>query len=1304
MLENAPNKDNQGNIASCVFPNLNDEPCEKAQWECVDILRLLPEDYRNLRQNEIKPNLFAAAIWAITLRQFADIEASAPQLWIGELAATKNGTEIPKLMTVSLSNDISFKSLLDKKSWEIVPANLDNISNSGVAIGFNLEESIFPSGIAQCFPEICDILLLARDTGSQLSLSLVYRNNILSDFHLNSVTDVIEQLVYSALRTPEQRVDIFLTPTDRAFRQIKQWNSHELEQSNKLMHEIVFERASRYPEAIAIEAWDGSLTYSQLDHLSSILSAQLRDFGLAADTMIPVCMEKSLWTVVAICAINKAGAAFVALDSSQPLDRLKIIIRMVEARIVLASESQASALKGEKAEIIIVSRKSITGSNSKVDASKPWSQNNLAYCLFTSGSTGEPKGCVVSQSAFASTVFHARQFYMKLGTRVLQFASLSFGMAIIEVFYTLSVGGTICMPSESDRKNRLAEAINSMAINWAILTPTALSAFSPSDVPSLRTVIVAGEILRKAQAETWIGSVRFYQAYGMTEWSGTISMSRRMLTSPSPSTLKNIGLPVNANFWLVDPSNHHRLRPVGAVAELLVEGPTLATGYPQDPQRTAKCFIPVTDQMVELSPHINRNQRLVYKTGDLVRYASDGSICFVGRKDNQVKIRGQRVELGEVEVHLRKYFLGARDVIADAIPTTHAGNSASLIAFILQASDEVSGTGSVFDEVDEGFLQTAAEAARQLRMHIPVYMVPTVFVPLRYRPCTVTGKTDRRRLRKEFEAVPPETWQKPKFKQESGLPEPLTKTEQTLARVWAKLFQLPVENIRSDDDFNRLGGDSIIAMRAVAMARAAGYELTIAAMFSHPILSDLAKNATKVGEKVAENLPFSLVEPSVREYCTSDLRGRGIINPDSRVVDILPISSIQSFFLNRMGLDNFCFVLDGKVDSNRLKNACQTVMDQHGPLRSIFTANQYGTFHVVLSKVEVPWKQASTVGDLPEVCKALCKSAPSTKSTHLDQLQVRFTLVSCWKIRHVLIIRLAHSQSDAISMSIILRDLTAAYNGKALIPVATQFSDFLYSRQKQDKASAHLFWSRYIDGASMSRLMPLRQSGEVIKSSLLGPMVRRREIIPHPTLPAGITMATLGKAAWTYVLAQHTNKPDQVFGHMVNGRSLPLKDIDGVFGPFINFIPFRARVQPELTVTEFLQYVQNQYLRTVKYDYVDITEILDNSVPESAPDAYGSIFYHQDGINFEVAFEDIKQTSSFTKFSHFDHGPSVWAMCISYGSAMLELRMVSSASYGELNTITSLMNSFQDTIETFIQHPHKPLSKLVPISNGVQVH
>ena len=578
---------------------------------------------------------------------------------------------------------------------------------------------------------------------NDLFVGIGYLESTLSAVSASNVANVYSKAINEILTNLHRPLDKLELFTQRDLEQIQRWNRHFPQKIDACVHEIVLQHAHRSPQSAALCSWDGNLTYHELDALSFQLAKHFVSIGIRPETLVPVCFRKSMYPVIAMIAIHRAGGAFVPLDPSHPQDRLKAIIEKAKANIVVASPETAHLFYGTATTVIQVS-------SSIFESLSPPPNNNLpevrpdnaAFVLFTSGSTGKPKGIVQEHaSVCTSSLAHGGAMNITSDSRVFQYAAFTFDVSMMDVFTTLIYGGCVCIPSEEDRMGNFTSVMNRMQVNWVLFTPSVASLINPQDVPTLRNLALGGEAVKQEHLTRWATKVRLFNCYGPAECAAC-SIGEVFQKDSRPANIgRQFGAGVN---WVVDPADHNRILPIGAVGELVVEGPTLARGYLEDLAKTRAVFIKSPHWPQGAGP--NRPRRL-YKTGDLVRQNSDGTFEFTGRKDHQLKVRGQRVELGEVEHHLST-FPGVALSVA-AMP--QCGPYAKALVGITQLYQQHECPelqSAKLDYLSKEQLTASnfnkEELLQFMKSKLPPYMVPSHLLIVNKLPLSVSGKIDRK--------------------------------------------------------------------------------------------------------------------------------------------------------------------------------------------------------------------------------------------------------------------------------------------------------------------------------------------------------------------------------------------------------------------------------------------------------------------------------------------------------------------------------------------------------------------------------
>ncbi len=586
------------------------------------------------------------------------------------------------------------------------------------------------------------------------------------------------------------------------------------------VHELIALQAARTPHHAAAEFDGRRLSYAQLEERANELACRLRERGVGVATIVGLAAEPSLEMLIGVLGILKAGGAYLPLDPHYPRRRLAYLLEDAAPSTLVTTAAAARALPQTSLPTLRLDAHADEAIHAA--ATKPQSgvgPANLAYVIYTSGSSGQPKGVLLEHLGLCNmAVCHAREFGVGAHSRVLQFASLCFDASVSEIFMTLISGGTLCLAPRSRLLpgHELIDLLRELRITNVLLPPSVLAVLPDAELPELETLIAGGERCTGDLVRRWAGGRNFFNAYGPTETSVTATLWR---CSDADEHDPPIGTPrANARLYILD----DQLRPVpaGTVGELHVGGVGLARGYLGRPELTAEKFV--------RDPFCEGADARMYKTGDLVRQRVDGAIEFVGRRDRQVKVRGYRIEPGEIEACLRQHPT-VQQVVVNVFQTPQ--HHPRLAAFVVRSSDQDSNSG---------------ELRSWLRERLPPYMVPAYVTEIDSFPLTASGKIDRAALPSPFDEL-----------QAAGPGEATrTPTEAALERVWCEAFGL--ERIGIRDHFVELGGDSLMSVQVALRAEREGIRLKPQQLFDHPTIAELAKvlerlNRPSTGSRVVSS-------------------------------------------------------------------------------------------------------------------------------------------------------------------------------------------------------------------------------------------------------------------------------------------------------------------------------------------------------------------------------------------------------------------------------------------------------------------
>jgi amino acid adenylation domain-containing protein len=970
-----------------------------------------------------------------------------------------------------------------------------------------------------------------------------------------------------------------LAPID--VERLRKWNAPMLTAApnRSCIHDLVQTVAERQPQVPAVKSWDGELSYAALSKASSRLAHYLVSIGVGPEVSVGVCMDKSMWATVSMLAILQAGGVVVALGTQYPLSRIGTVVADAGIRVTLADGAQAKRLQdlGKAPEDLVVAvvDRAFVEQLPAHDTSPPCTDvrpDNAAWVVYTSGSTGTPKGVVLEHQALCTgMIAHGTLFGIHTHTRALSYAAHTFSV-VIEDFTTLILGGCICIPSENQRMNisELSSAICDMRVNFVNLTATAASLLDPSQLPDVKTVVLGGEAVTSAVVELWAKHATIINAYGQSECSVESVINNRIEHGKDAT---NIGLPIAGSAaWVVDPADYNRLVPVGAPGELLIQGPLLARGYLNDRAKTEACF--VSDPAFLGQVGFSRPGRgRMYRTGDLVCQTEDGSLVYLGRSDAQIKIRGQRVEPGEIESRIVQ--VGHQHIahaFVDLVTPRDASHDADpiLTAAIELQTTEVEDVGHSPLDVRApapDLIEMIQRIRAALLQELPAYMIPSYFLPLTTRlPVNASGKLDRRAARAMLETLSREKLGAFSNRMAKNPNRVLSRTEEQLRTVYAEVLGCPADNIGPDDFFTELGGDSVAAMHVVGTSRRRGMIISVLDVLQRQSVSAVAE-VVETRKNGGHDLHQDLNETS------------------SAVTDI------QEWMLNyhtaRPEVGMTWFALDAPkplADAEKMAEACRRLFAVVEALHTGFVQEADGKWRRVIlpeyqHQVQIHNTAAGSVDKWTEDFIQRERSKPIESARPLADVAI------CTTTReHRILFRMSHAIYDGMCIHRFWSTLDDLYRTGQAKEMAS-FSQYVAHVENRRTTEASKYWAELLKGATMTPIgTPTARVHDkdnyIWRAGVIGPA----KINLGKTLPKGTTCANVVKAAWTLVLARHAKRNDVVFVDLVSGRAGIDPSVTDALGCCSTPVPVRVQLDPLSTYADLVRAVQKQQLSSIPFE------------------------------------------------------------------------------------------------------------------------
>ena len=1051
-----------------------------------------------------------------------------------------------------------------------------------------VESARFPTGMnAANF----DLTLTLADPGPELELALEYATDLFERETAAAMLACLVRLLEAGAAEPDRALSTLplVTPAERAAL-VDAWNDTAAGFPAGCVHERFASHAARAPGAVAVVQAGRQVTYGELEAGANRLAHRLRRLGVGPETRVGVYLERSPEMVTAVLAVLKAGGAYVPLDPAWPAERLAWLLADSGAAVLVTRRGvPGPALAGAAAEVCLDRDAAAIAAESDHPPSVSVSSDQAVYVIYTSGSTGQPKGVVVTHGGLANYVAHlARESALGPDDRVLQYASIAFDACAEHLFTALTSGAAVVLRSEAMASAAgLLEGCAGAGVTIMDL-PTSLWHALPEVVremgiafpASVRLVSIGGEAALPERLAAWwraVGRpVRLWNGYGPTEATivATISELTGVLADeggPLPAALP-IGRPIaNLRAYVLDARGLPA--PAGVPGELCLGGAGVARGYLGRPGLTAAKFVP--------DPFGAPGARM-YRTGDRVRLLPSGELAFLGRVDEQVKLRGFRIEPGEVEAALR-----AQPGVRDAVVVLRAeGGDPRLVAYV--AADAGADT------------EPAALRAR-LRGRLPEFMVPAAVVRLERLPRTPNGKIERRLL--------------PAPEPAAGAPEaeyaaPRTPTEAVLAEIWADVLE--VERIGVHDNFFDAGGNSLLAVRAVlrlmgalqerAIAvRAWGGKVPLHALFQAPTVEQLARLVDQArGDDADDAGPIRAI-PRTGSF---------------------PVSAGQRalWFLDRVHPGNPTYHawsavrLRGALNRPALEWALREVVRRHESLRTVLRADGDGPVQVVLP----PPASVLAFGDLSVIAAderddALRRRLRAEAARPFDLAEgplFRALLLRISPDEHVFLACPHHVVADGWSLEVLFRELSALYAARvegrpaALPELPVQYADYAAWQEEQlagpgaERLLEH--WRARLAGAPEVLAVP----PDLPRPAVLGLAGGAHEVELSPagvralrTLARheGVTLNLVLLAAWQALLARYTGQDDVVVGTPAAGRTRA--ETEGLIGHFANTLPVRTDCSGDPTFRELLARVKASLHEALAHQDLPFHRLVEAMVP-----------------------------------------------------------------------------------------------------------
>ncbi|MGA9379449.1 MAG: amino acid adenylation domain-containing protein, partial [Phormidium sp.] len=846
------------------------------------------------------------------------------------------------------------------------------------------------------------------ENSDSLEGALSYNVDLFDAATISRLGQHLQNLLKAIVTNPQTKISqLPLLSQAERHQLLVEWNNTQTcDRQNKCIHQLFEEQVELVPDALAVIFEDQSLTYRELNNRANQLAHYLQqNYQIKPDSLIGICVKRSLEMVVGILAILKSGGAYLPIDPEYPAERLSFMLEDSQVPVLLTQQQLVESIPEHQANIICLDTdwSEISHWNQENPISEVQLEN-LAYVIYTSGSTGQPKGAMNTHKGICNRLIWMQEAYqLTTADVVLQKTPFSFDVSVWEFFWTLCNGSRLVIARPEGHRDReyLVNLIAQQQVTTLHFVPSMLQVFLESEnlalCQSLRRVICSGEALSldlQGKCFERLGC-ELHNLYGPTE--AAIDVTYWQCQKDSQLTTVPLGRPIaNTQIYILD--QNLQPVPIGVPGELHIGGVGLAKGYLNRPELTAEKFIP--------HPFSNQPNSRLYKTGDLARYLPDGNIEYLGRIDHQVKIRGFRIELGEIEAVLSQHPQVQTSIVIARVDNP---GEKRLIAYLVSDSEVT---------------PTIPELRQYLKSKLPEYMVPSAFVFLETLPLTANGKVDRRALPK------PES----RSGIENSLVIPRTPVEETLFTIWKQVLR--VEQIGIHDNFFELGGDSILSIQIISRAKLAGIELTVKQLFTNQTIAELA---TVAGTSKTAQIPQELVTGKVE------------LTPIQKWFFEQELPEIQHFN------QSFLLTVPPEFQWKQLKPIWKKLIEHHDGLRLRYSKRETGWAQKHTAETEIEISHF----DLSELTETAVATVIETQANKLQAslnlaeklIQVGYFKLGAEKPGRLLII-IHHLVVDGVSWRILLEDLQIAYQqisqGKEieLAPKSSSFQEWAKQLRK----------------------------------------------------------------------------------------------------------------------------------------------------------------------------------------------------------------------------------------------------------------
>lgn len=1028
-----------------------------------------------------------------------------------------------------------------------------------------------------------NLVIEVEPTASDLTMKARYRESLIPKPHIQVFLKQLDTLVHYILSSMQSTVGDLANAFTSDTLSIENAAYHREAQRCSLSSYVEAHAISQpTDQAVAVIGLvDGQLTdleslsYEELNEIANRLAHLLTDeYKVKPNDIVGVFMEKTVDLYVSILAVLKSGAAYLPLTTSTPQARIESIFTEAQVKVCLSRSDSPDYVKTlQFLKVIEVDDVDLTDySPDNLDLA--YVANDLAYAVFTSGSTGQPKGVLCNQQNLASNIETLAGLYPASSrSKLLQSCNQAFDVSVFEIFFTWFSGMCLYTGTNDVLFRDLEEVIRYAGITHLSLTPSVAALVDPDNVPSVEFLVTAGEAVTELVFSRWAGK-GLYQAYGPAECTNVCTCRPAVMVDHA---INNIGRPFrNTSAYVLADNDRFRVLPRGAIGELAFGGEQIFRGYLNMPE--------LTTRKVFDHPEYGR----VYRSGDIGRILHDGTILIAGRLDDQVKIRGQRIELGEINSVLM-----SSDHVQDCVTLAVKpgdGSAEKLVSFWVRSRTVKADIAPC--EIDDRVTVELQRLYESLVAKLPSYMLPTALVPVTRLPMTNQSKVDKRRLLSLYDELDA-SYRSRVSPSDDADDDNLdwTEFETQIAKAVAESKDINLEEIKRNTSFFSLGVDSISAITLARRLRSTtGREVTVSTILRYPTVAKLAAKLEHSEGSMAESrrLDVSAVfTKDERNHIAQELGARGLT-----IQAILPCTPLQEALLSSSEQYHEFTIFKVNGDINRLRHAIDTMSWRHDILRTCFvttTSSRFAFAQVVLKEHELDWNNA-----LVETLESFIQNVTSTTSPAIDIFRPPF------QVTHVvqdgqqhLIFSMHHALYDGEAMAQLLTEIEVSYYNETL-PPPMAFEPILQEILLADVHRADAYWDRHLRSYVALPFPTLKTSTKpetgntVVTTSILNVSYSAIREASHKL---AVTPLALFQATWAKLLTIFLGNHDICFGNVVSGRTLSIDGIERLVAPCFNTIPVRIALSTQSTISTTIQTLHRVNVDSLKYQFTPLRRV-----------------------------------------------------------------------------------------------------------------